>query len=120
MTSRTEEQQRRQFLAKCFEGVDFNGDGVIDRRELEAVAKAFNVGPDADLDLQCRIILSKLDQNSDGVIDKEEWVSALYESFRFMTLAAFEKHCNELMAIVKASSAATRAFLASAPPLSPN
>ena len=43
------------------------------------------------------MILGKLDRNSDGLIDREEWVSQLNELFRFMNSTAFEKHAAELL-----------------------
>ena len=43
------------------------------------------------------MILGKLDRNSDGLIDRDEWVSQLNELFRFMNSTAFEKHAAELL-----------------------
>ena len=43
------------------------------------------------------MIMGKLDRNSDGLIDREEWVSQLNELFRFMNSTAFEKHAAELL-----------------------
>lgn len=45
------------------------------------------------------MIMGKLDRNSDGLIDREEWVSQLNELFRFMNSTAFEKHAAELLTI---------------------
>lgn len=35
------------------------------------------------------------------MIDLREWVSVLFDLFRFMSAAAFDKHCEELTALLK-------------------
>jgi hypothetical protein len=37
----------------------------------------------------CSRIFGKLDKNQDGLIDLREWVSVLFDLFRFMSAAAF-------------------------------
>ena len=36
----------------------------------------------------------------DNQIDLREWVSVLFDLFRFMSAAAFDKHCEELLALL--------------------
>ena len=53
--------------------------------------------------LEVKVIFGKLDKNQDGMIDLREWVSVLFDLFRFMAAPAFEKHCAELIAIIQNS-----------------
>jgi Ca2+-binding EF-hand superfamily protein len=62
------------------------------------VAKCFN--SQANVDQEVKVIFGKLDKNQDGLIDLREWVSVLFDLFRFMSANAFEKHCEELLALL--------------------
>jgi hypothetical protein len=48
-----------------------------------------------------KVIFGKLDKNQDTLIDLREWVSVLFDLFRFMNKTAFEKHCEELLSLIK-------------------
>jgi hypothetical protein len=76
-----------------------NNDGFIDPSELEIVARCFNTA--ANVDQEIKVIFSKLDKNRDGMINLREWVSVLFDLFRFMSAGAFDKHCEELLALLK-------------------
>lgn len=47
------------------------------------------------------MIFGKLDKNQDGQIDLREWVSVLFDLFRFMSAGAFDKHVEELLTLLK-------------------
>lgn len=86
--SAPEIKHRESALLRCFQLVNTSGNGLISATELEAVAKMFN--PQAgDFQQETKIILNKLDLNHDNVIDSKEWVSGLFDLFRFMTEGAF-------------------------------
>jgi Ca2+-binding EF-hand superfamily protein len=102
-------RHRESVLLQCFQCCDANADGVIDAKELEAVARAFTSSSSTSssasgstgmsVEQECRIIFSKLDRNVDGLIDAAEWTSVLFDLFRFMNETAFDKHCEELLAV---------------------
>ena len=105
-----EVRHRESVLLQCFQCCDANADGVIDAKELEAVARAFTSSSSLQsssssgstgmsVEQECRIIFSKLDRNVDGLIDAAEWTSVLFDLFRFMNETAFDKHCEELLAV---------------------
>jgi Ca2+-binding EF-hand superfamily protein len=50
---------------------------------------------------EVKVIIGKLDKNQDGQIDLREWVSVLFDLFRFMSAGAFENHVNELLVLIK-------------------
>jgi len=86
--------------------------GFIDSRELEIVARSFN--PQANVDQEVKIILGKLDKNQDSKIDLGEWVTVLFDLFQFMNIEAFDKHCEELLTLLRTNADAVRAELAAA------
>jgi len=99
----TEEEIRTRvaLLSKCFHEFDVNGDGLIDATELMIVAKAFSPAKDEkDLKQDISVILDYLDSRQMGYIDENEWVTQLFTMFQFMKAAAFERHCNELLAVI--------------------
>ncbi len=77
--------------------------GLIDPSELEVVARCFNL--QANTEQEVKVIFGKLDKNQDGHIDLREWVSVLFDLFRFMSAGAFDKHCEELLALLKKAQA---------------
>jgi len=99
--SRAEIKQREELLTKCFQACDFNNDGFLDPPELEIVARCFNAQANANVDQEVKVIISKLDKNGDGRVDLREWNAVLFDLFRFMNAAAFDKHCDELLQLIK-------------------
>ncbi len=97
--TKSEIQHREQLLTECFRACDIDGNGLIDGRELEMVARCFN--SNANVDQEVKVILGKLDKNQDSVIDLREWISVLFDMFRFMNLNAFDKHCEDLIGLMK-------------------
>ncbi len=84
--------------------------GVLNEKEMEKVARAFS--PDkgeAALLEDVKVIMDKLNTKQTGAIDEEEWVSFLLTMFQFMNAAAFERHCNELLAVVDGIEKASQA-----------
>ncbi len=67
------------------------------------VARCFNL--QANTEQEVKVIFGKLDKNQDGHIDLREWVSVLFDLFRFMSAGAFDKHCEELLALLKKAQA---------------
>lgn len=61
------------FIYKIF---DSDGDGKISQKELEEFLMAYNVSP-----LHAQNILSVLDANQDGAIEKSEFLKMLYEFY---------------------------------------
>lgn len=53
------------------------------------------------------VIFGKLDKNQDGLIDLREWVSVLFDLFRFMSANAFHDHCHSLLALCGKADANT-------------
>ncbi len=104
--SSDERARRVDMLSKCFRMMDVNGDGMIVGSELEAFARAFNPSrTQAELAQEVATVLAKLDANLDGVVDEDEWTSALLVMFQFMGWDAFVKHCQELESVVTAARA---------------
>eukprot|EP00823_Brevimastigomonas_motovehiculus_P003152 TRINITY_DN1891_c0_g1_i1.p1 TRINITY_DN1891_c0_g1~~TRINITY_DN1891_c0_g1_i1.p1 ORF type:complete len:148 (-),score=54.59 TRINITY_DN1891_c0_g1_i1:314-757(-) len=100
--SEEEITHRHAMLTKCFKSIDLDHDGIISGVELETVARCFNPeSSGASIDQEVKIVLAKLDKNHDGRVDLTEWVTVLFEIFQFMNLDAFDKHCEELIVLVK-------------------
>ena len=77
---------------------------------------------------EVKVIFAKLDLNQDSQIDQDEWVrrrrcvflsrfalqiNVLFDLFRFMKLEAFNKHCDELAAVIKQNQAGIKASMTS-------
>ena len=66
---------REAAMRACFQGFDKNGDGTIDRHELQAVWKEMGKHlSEVELDR----LMKMVDKDNSGSVDYEEFISAVF------------------------------------------
>jgi len=114
-TPEEEERKRRERsakLLKCFRACDLDDNGLIDAFELEVAVRSFNPQC-SNVDQEVKTVLGKLDKNQDSKIDPNEWTNGLMDLFQFMSNDAFERHCDELLSLIKQNAERVRQQLLS-------
>ena len=80
MSSHSIQEERKQLISDIFDMFDKNEDGTIQANELHSVLESLGRNSNED---DVKQFLMKLDVNENGVISKDEFMSAVDEIYSF-------------------------------------